>query len=107
MLSETKTPLVTAFLAMAFLDELVLGALEAEPSHGYGIVRRLPLRARGVGAAAVYPVLRRLEREGLVTSRPTTRSRLRPRRVYRITRSGSEALMVRRLSRRTLARAAA
>jgi PadR family transcriptional regulator PadR len=89
------------------LDALVLAALAAEPAHGYGIIRRLRLSSGDVFRLAegtVYPALHRLERDGLVKSR-WTNVRGRRRRVYRITRSGAEALAVRRLEWQTFARA--
>ena len=87
------------------LDALVLAALEAEPAHGYGIIRRLRARSNDVFRLAegtIYPTLHRLERDGLVKSRWTDASGRR-RRVYRITRSGREALRVRRLEWRQFA----
>jgi DNA-binding PadR family transcriptional regulator len=62
-----------------------------------GDVFRLP-------EGTVYPVLHRLEREGLVRSRWTEASGRR-RRVYRLTRRGEEALAARRREWRALARA--
>jgi PadR family transcriptional regulator PadR len=89
------------------LDALVLAALEAEPAHGYAIIQRLRRRSDEVFVlpeGTVYPALHRLERDGLVKSRWTKASGRR-RRVYRITRSGEEALAVRRLEWKTFARA--
>jgi PadR family transcriptional regulator PadR len=89
------------------LDALVLAALEAEPAHGYAIIQRLRRTSEDVfrlPEGTVYPALHRLERDGLVTSR-WTRESGRRRRVYRITRSGIEALAVRRLEWKTFARA--
>jgi PadR family transcriptional regulator len=85
------------------LDALVLAALAGQPAHGYGIIKRLQLRSSDVFRLAegtVYPTLHRLERDGLVTSRWTLANGRR-RRVYRLTRSGHEALLVRRLEWRT------
>ncbi len=89
------------------LDALVLAALEAEPAHGYAIIQRLRRRSDDVFVlpeGTIYPALHRLERDGLVKSRWTDASGRR-RRVYRITRSGREALAVRRLEWKTFARA--
>jgi len=89
------------------LDALVLAALESEPAHGYGIIRRLRQRSSEVFRLAegtVYQTLHRLERDGLVTSRWTSASGRR-RRVYRLTRAGHEALLVRRLEWRTFSHA--
>ena len=89
------------------VDLLILSVLQGEPAHGYGIIRRLRTRSSDVFRLAegtVYPTLHRLERDGLVTSRWTAASGRR-RRVYRITRSGREALTVRRFEWREFARA--
>ncbi|HEY7604062.1 MAG TPA: helix-turn-helix transcriptional regulator [Gaiellaceae bacterium] len=96
-----------AFPPKGSLDALVLAALAAEPGHGYAIVRRLRARSDDVfrfSEGTVYPVLHRLEHEGLVRSRWTP-ARGRRRRVYRITPGGREALAVRRLEWQTFARA--
>jgi PadR family transcriptional regulator, regulatory protein PadR len=98
---------VKAELLKGHMDALVLAAIEAEPAHGYGIIQRLRTRSRDVFKLAegtIYPTLHRLERDGLVTSRWTNASGRR-RRVYRITRSGREALTVRRLEWKTFSRA--
>src|SRR6266480_3314302 len=89
------------------LDALVLGALEHEPAHGYAIIQRLRRRSADVfrlPEGTIYPALHRLERDGLVKSRWTAASGRR-RRVYRLTRSGAEALAVRRLEWRTFSQA--
>jgi PadR family transcriptional regulator, regulatory protein PadR len=98
---------VKAELLKGHLDALVLAALEGHPAHGYGVIRRLRARSGEVFRPAegtVYPALHRLERDGLVTSRWTSESGRR-RRVYRLTRAGAEALLVRRLEWRTFAQA--
>jgi PadR family transcriptional regulator, regulatory protein PadR len=98
---------VRAEVLKGHLDALVLAALDEEPAHGYGVIQRLRRRSNDVFRLAegtVYPTLHRLERDGLVTSRWTAASGRR-RRVYRITRSGREALNVRRLEWRTFSSA--
>jgi transcriptional regulator len=98
---------VKAELLKGHLDALVLAALESEPAHGYAVIQRLRRRSSDVfrlPEGTVYPALHRLERDGLVTSR-WTEARGRRRRVYRLTRSGKEALTVRRLEWRTFANA--
>jgi transcriptional regulator len=98
---------VRAEVLKGHLDALVLAALAEEPAHGYGVIQQLRRRSNDVFRLAegtVYPTLHRLERDGLVTSRWTAASGRR-RRVYRITRSGREALRVRRLEWRTFSRA--
>jgi PadR family transcriptional regulator PadR len=98
---------VRAEILKGHLDALVLAALEQEPAHGYGIIRRLRTRSSDVFRLAegtVYPTLHRLERDGLVKSRWTSASGRR-RRVYRITRAGREALTFRRFEWREFSRA--
>jgi PadR family transcriptional regulator len=98
---------VKAELLKGHLDALVLAALEPEPAHGYGVIRRLRTRSSEVFRLAegtVYPTLHRLERDGLVKSRWTSASGRR-RRVYRLTRAGREALLIRRLEWRTFSHA--
>ena len=53
------------------LELLVLTALEAGPGHGYSIIRAIRERSDGefeLLEGSLYPVLHRLERDGLVTS---------------------------------------
>ena len=76
------------------LDVLVLAALRDDPAHGYAVIRRLDDRSAGAFALAegtVYPVLHRLEAEGLLASDWSTVGGRR-RRVYRLTRAGRSAL---------------
>ena len=76
------------------LDALVLATLRAEPAHGYRVIERLKLRSEGafdLAEGTVYPVLHRLEAEGLLASTWSTVGGRR-RRVYRLTRRGQAAL---------------
>ncbi len=76
------------------LDLLVLACLENEPLHGYAIIDSLKQRSSGffdLPEGTVYPVLHRLEKAKLLTSRWSQQSSRR-RRVYRLTRAGKAAL---------------
>ena len=80
------------------LDGLVLAIVAAEPLHGYAVIERLKERSGGafdLPEGTVYPVLHRLEADGLVTS-AWADANGRRRRVYRITRRGRAALDTRR-----------
>jgi PadR family transcriptional regulator, regulatory protein PadR len=73
---------------------LVLEAVRSGPVHGYGIIQQLHWRSDGVfelAEGSIYPVLRKLEAEGLVKSRWSQESGRR-RRVYELTRKGHQAL---------------
>jgi PadR family transcriptional regulator len=89
------------------LDALVLATLRAGPLHGYAVIDALRGRSDGafdLAEGTVYPVLHRLEVEGLLASAWTTEAGRR-RRVYRLTRAGTAALGKRREDWRAFSRA--
>jgi len=74
----------------------VLGAA-GEPMYGYQIAKRLEQEGEGVLSgkqSALYPVLRNLEGGGLLDSFVEPSVSGPPRRYYRITEAGREALRV-------------
>jgi PadR family transcriptional regulator PadR len=76
------------------LDTLVLATFADGPAHGYAVIEALKQRSEGafdLAEGTVYPVLHRLEAEGLLVSRWSTVGGRR-RRVYRLTRRGQAAL---------------
>jgi len=76
------------------LPTLILEAVQKEPSHGYRIAQRIKERSQGVldfKEGTLYPALHKLENEGLVASSEEIENG-RPRRYYRITKSGRSAL---------------
>jgi DNA-binding PadR family transcriptional regulator len=76
------------------LDVLVLASLREAPAHGYAVIEELRRRSNGefdLAEGTVYPVLHRLEAEGLLASEWTVAAG-RKRRVYRVTRRGRGAL---------------
>ena len=76
------------------LDALVLATLRDEPAHGYAVIEELKRRSGGEFAlpeGTVYPVLHRLEADGLLESEWSTSSGRR-RRIYRLTTVGEAAL---------------
>jgi PadR family transcriptional regulator, regulatory protein PadR len=80
------------------LDALVLATLDDAPLHGYAVIERLRGRSEGafdLAEGTVYPVLHRLEAEGLLSSAWSDAAGRR-RRVYRLTRRGRTALARRR-----------
>ncbi|MBG0831430.1 helix-turn-helix transcriptional regulator [Planomonospora sp. ID67723] len=69
----------------------MLHVLVREPSHGYAIVRSVERDSGDVlrlGEGTLYPVLRSLEHDGLVTSEWQTLDAGPARKVYRITAAG-------------------
>ena len=89
------------------LPTLILEALVHEPSHGYRIAQRIKERSEGVLAfkeGTLYPALHKLESEGMVESYDGV-EKGRPRRYYRITKSGRATLSKDRAEWRQLSRA--
>jgi len=86
---------------MAFrsdIEALILGALQAQPLHGYQIVRRMR-ETGGVGKLSegqIYPFLHKLEEAGLVTAEWQTDTGGAPRRVYQMTEAGVAELAKKR-----------
>ena len=80
------------------LDALILAVVGDGPLHGYAVIEELRARSEGafdLAEGTLYPVLHRLEAEGLLTSAWSEVSGRR-RRVYRLTRRGRGALVRRR-----------
>ena len=74
---------------------LILGVLARGQSWGYDIVRQINEEAGGKFTwqeGTVYPVLHKLEKQGLVRSRWQQAAGDRPRKYYMLTRTGHEAL---------------
>lgn len=91
------------------LDGLVLAIVADHPLHGYAVIEELKLRSGGafdLPEGTVYPVLHRLEADGLLSSAWSEESGRR-RRVYRITRRGRSALAARRTEWQQFSRAVA
>jgi PadR family transcriptional regulator, regulatory protein PadR len=75
------------------LDLCLLAVMEEGPAYGYEMTKRL--RERGlaiVGEGSIYPLLGRLEREGLVETYRESSNGGPPRKYYRPSRAGRRAL---------------
>lgn len=72
---------------------VVVASLSAlrEPGHGYGLLQTLGDAGFAVDANTLYPLLRRLEDQGLLTSEWNT-EQARPRKVYRTSAEGERVL---------------
>jgi transcriptional regulator len=76
-------------------EVLVLALLQQQPRHGYEISKLIASRSKGVlsfHAASLYPLLLRMERQGLIAGRWVEKAGQRRRRYYRITAAGKDAL---------------
>ncbi len=80
-------------LLRGVLDLCLLAVMGEGPAYGYEMTKRL--RARGlsiVGEGSIYPLLGRLERDGLVETRREASNGGPPRKYYRLSPSGKRAL---------------
>jgi len=75
------------------LDLCLLAVMQEGPAYGYEMTKRL--RARGlsiVGEGSIYPLLGRLERDGLVEAHRAASDGGPPRKYYRPSAEGRRAL---------------
>jgi PadR family transcriptional regulator, regulatory protein PadR len=82
-------------LLRGVLDLCLLAVMGEGPAYGYEMTKRL--RARGlsiVGEGSIYPLLGRLERDGLVETRRAASNGGPPRKYYSLSHEGERALEV-------------
>jgi PadR family transcriptional regulator PadR len=86
-------------LVAASATPLVLAILMEGDSYGYAIIKRVATLSGGHlhwTDGMLYPVLHRLERQGLVSTRWGTSESGRKRKYYRITKDGRLQLVTQR-----------
>jgi transcriptional regulator len=74
---------------------LTLSLLEDQPRHGYDISKLIEIRSGGAlrfHVTSLYPLLHRLEQEGLIEGRWVEKDEQRRRRYYRLTPQGRRVL---------------
>jgi PadR family transcriptional regulator, regulatory protein PadR len=82
-------------LIQGTLHMLILKTLALEPMHGYGIGVRLEQISKGVfqvNAGSLFPALRRLERDGLITGKWRVTDNNRRAKYYSLTAQGRATL---------------
>jgi PadR family transcriptional regulator, regulatory protein PadR len=80
---------------------LVLSLLEGRPRHGYDISRLIEIRSGGslrFHVTSLYPLLYRLEEQGLVQGKWVEKAQQRRRRYYSLTPQGRKVLAGQRQS---------
>lgn len=87
--------MTTAFDSQAFgrkiHELLLLQELDRSPRHGYQVVLEIEARSGGYfqfSHGTLYPILHRLEKEGLVAGRWSDPAKGRPRKEYALTEAG-------------------
>src|SRR5919109_3875445 len=91
MSAETKS----SGLVQGTLHILILKTLALEPLHGYGIGVRLEQISQGVfrvNAGSLFPALRRLERDGLISGDWRVTENNRRAKYYTLTAEGRATL---------------
>ncbi len=82
-------------LVAASSKPLILGILQKGPSYGYDIIQQIKELSGGKlewADGMLYPVLHRLEKEGLVQASWNQSENGRHRKYYAITESGKQAV---------------
>ena len=80
-------------LLKGVLDMCLLAVIAEEPSYGYEMVRKLEERGLAlVGEGSIYPLLSRLQRQGLVQSYSVESPGGPPRKYYKIAAAGRRRL---------------
>ncbi|MDJ1370572.1 PadR family transcriptional regulator [Gulosibacter molinativorax] len=83
--------MISAEVIRGYVDLLVLEALLDEPSYGYAISKRIEEVSEGkyeLKETTLYSALRRLEKQGVISSFKGTQSQGRARTYYELTQLG-------------------
>ncbi len=86
------TPLAERELST--LEYIILGLIGTSPQSGYSIISMLEAGTHRWSASpgSIYPILKRLEHEGLIVGELDMVYETRPRKMYRLTPPGEETL---------------
>ena len=88
--------MISKNLTTASSKPIILGILKQGKSYGYLIIQRIKEISGGSiewSDGMLYPVLHRLEKEGLIRSEWVMEKDSRPRKYYDITAKGKKALI--------------
>ena len=89
--------MISKNLTAASTKSIILGILKGGRSYGYLIIKRIKELSGGkilYSDGMLYPVLHRLEKEGLIISDWIMEKDSRPRKYYEITEAGKKALII-------------
>lgn len=87
-----KDEIISSMLMELRRGTIILCVLSqlGEATYGYNLVHTLSESGVAVDANTLYPLLRRLESQGLLTSKWETEENVKPRKYYVITSLGKE-----------------
>lgn len=80
-----------AQLVRAVLPLLILTLISERESYGYDLIEQLEALGVSASTGLVYPVLSRLERDGLITPRTGASKNGPPRKYLTLTTAGEDA----------------
>ena len=89
--------MISKNLTAASTRPIILGILQQGNSYGYLIIKKIKELSGGqmkYSDGMLYPVLHRLEKEGMIQSKWTMNGESRPRKYYEITELGKKELVV-------------
>lgn len=87
--------MISKNLTAASTRPIILGVLKQGNSYGYLIIKKIKEMSGGKlewSDGMLYPVLHRLEKEGLIRSEWVMADNARPRKYYAITEAGKQEL---------------
>lgn len=88
--------MISKNLTAATTRPIILGILKQGSSYGYLIIKKIKKMSGGkmeFSDGMLYPVLHRLEKDGLIQSKWSISDDTRPRKYYEITEVGKQALI--------------
>ncbi|ELR71529.1 Transcriptional regulator, PadR family [Fulvivirga imtechensis AK7] len=88
--------MISKNLTAATTRPIILSILKQGSSYGYLIIKKIKEMSGGrmeFSDGMLYPVLHRLEKDGLIQSNWTVSDDTRPRKYYEITEAGKQALI--------------
>ena len=89
--------MISKNLTAASTKPIILGILKQGRTYGYLIIKKIKELSGGkmlYSDGMLYPVLHRLEKEGLIVSDWNIEKDSKPRKYYEITDAGKKALIV-------------
>jgi len=91
--TDTKITKWESQVRKGVFDFVILLCIEDETFYGYELMRRIKDIAKiDVAEGTIYPLLNRLAKEGLVTSKWVEKESGMPRKYYQITTQGRQTL---------------
>ncbi|HDM75930.1 MAG TPA: PadR family transcriptional regulator [Deltaproteobacteria bacterium] len=81
----------------AFIETLILWIIHKRPLHGYGVRKKIEEMTSHYTPkpGAIYTILRRMEKKGLLTSQWNEKTGKKDKRVYYVTEKGERLLKTR------------